>query len=75
MVKYIQHQELGYIMFPGNINHDTMASYLGGKDKVVTAGIVCTSIELMVTRGGSTTLNLPENKEDAEKIQNLFERF
>lgn len=72
-MKYIEHKELGFILFPSNINHDSMANWLGGKDKVSSAGVVCASIEALATRGGSMTLGLPENKADAHTIRNLLE--
>lgn len=67
-MKYIIHRTLGPILFPSNIDHPAMAGYLGGADKIVSAGHYHCFPEFGKSGMGSGTLRLPENTKDAEII-------
>jgi hypothetical protein len=72
MAKYIHHKELGFIIFGNNVRHDLIARYLGGAEKVISAGIYHCFPENGQISAGSTTLNLPLVEEDKVEIEELF---
>lgn len=74
MFKYINHPTLGYVLFKPRHQHAQIAKWLG-ESKVESAGVVCGHFETVATRGGSMTLGLPENKDDAEKIRYVLEEM
>lgn len=57
-MKYIRHRKLGFILFEAAVRHDEVASQLGGRGEVVSAGFVFTPDIDPKCIGHSGSLNL-----------------
>ena len=70
-MKYIR-VSFGIILFPATMRHDEMASYFGGRDNFISAGVVCYDHDkqINICSGYSTTLRISSREEDTEILNN-----
>lgn len=70
-MKYLIHSELGPVIFSHNTDHIQLANYLGGKDKILSAGFVEDFGKPIGIQcfGESSTLNIPSDKKDTNIIK------
>lgn len=73
-LKYIRHKDLGFIIFEKNTDHKSMSEWLGGAERIQSAGqIFIGNPETLKCKGESTTLLLSADDNDSRDLQRLFE--